>query len=77
MSTTPKVSTSSSASGKTRVYKIVILGEGGVGKSGMSITLFYIRIFYISEIARVSMVFVFKKIYICKALEKCVKILIN
>lgn len=36
MNNTPKVSTSSSSGGRTgtRVYKIVILGEGGVGKSG-------------------------------------------
>ncbi|KAH3834274.1 GTP-binding protein Rit2-like [Dreissena polymorpha] len=39
MSTTPKVSTSSTASSRNgpRVYKIVILGEGGVGKSALVI----------------------------------------
>ncbi|KAL4227521.1 tRNA A64-2'-O-ribosylphosphate transferase [Mactra antiquata] len=38
MSSTPKVSASSSNSAsKTRVYKIVILGEGGVGKSALVI----------------------------------------
>jgi len=36
MNNTPKVSTSSASGGRNgpRVYKIVILGEGGVGKSG-------------------------------------------
>lgn len=35
MNNTPKVSTSGSGGRTgTRVYKIVILGEGGVGKSG-------------------------------------------
>lgn len=54
MSTTPKVSTSSSASGKTRVYKIVILGEGGVGKSGKNFSFLYIRIFHIFDIVTVT-----------------------
>jgi len=36
MNNTPKVTTSSGSGARTgpRVYKLVILGEGGVGKSG-------------------------------------------